>query len=74
MNKIKSKSFSEMPQQEFQASYVVAVNENDSYVGGVGGLEDDLWFRVEAHQKWAKRHSVILPEYEAVERTQKDWV
>ena len=63
-----------MTEAEFQLSYTQAANQCMSYVGGFSGIEDDLWWQVEAHQKWAKRNGVVLPEYESIQQTQEDWV
>ena len=74
MSKRKRKSFCEMSQAEFKSSYVKSVNRSDSYVGGAGDIEHDLWDQVQSHQKWAKQNEVQLPEYESIECTQEDWV
>jgi hypothetical protein len=68
------KSFSDMTLTEFQSSYVKAVNREKSDVGGNGFIEEDLWWKVSAHQKWASRHQVDLPDYESIEQTQENWV
>lgn len=63
-----------MTKDEFQLSYIQAANQCMSYVGGFSGLEDDLWWQVEAHQKWAKNKGVALPESESIQQTKEDWL
>lgn len=70
----RTKQFRDMTPQEFQDSYMNAVQTEMSYMGGNGIVEDDLWWVIKAHQKWARRHDVQLPEYESIECTAEDWV
>jgi hypothetical protein len=73
MSDSQCKSFSEMSLAEFHSSYIKAVNKNDSYVGGAGGIEHGLWEQVQSHQKYAQQNEVELPAYESIECTQEDW-
>lgn len=68
------KFFSEMTVAEFRSSYVEAVSQEKSYVGGDGHIEDALWCKVEAHQRWALSGHIALPDYDSIAQLHDDWV